>query len=297
MVFEARFAPLARLEVYAMKRLTALVLALMMLLTWTVACAESSGTQIMLRKMRVYNGENEDDYVSLHDMRLYLSAGSAEGIPTLQILLDYGDEQETESVLQVVGSKLVVCIGGINGTYYVDLNDVYEEPGKGLLTATAFGAAIQMFGADPDSVIKATMPKDEKKYRTLRFELPVQKIHEALERYTGEQESNDEVQKTGLMETLESFAQSDEPVEMMIRYRKSKKRFQLYFINGDEKIWLTARTQQTTGPMEFINPSADEEQRNLLELDQEMKDELAGELEFLGIKITSFLLHSSLKNL
>ena len=297
MAFEARFASLARLEVNAMKRLTALVLALMMLLTWTVACAESSGTQFRMSKMRVNYGENKDDRASLNDMLLYLSVGSAEGIPTLQILLDYGDEQETESVLQVVGSKLVVCVGGINGTYYVDLNDFYEEPGKGLLMATAIGTAIQMFGADPDSVMKATMPRDEKKYRTLRFELPVEKILEALKSYAGEQESNDEAQKTRLMETLESFVQSDEPVEMMIRYRKAKKRFQLYLINGDEKIWLSARTKQTTGPMEFINPSADAEQHDLLNLDQETKDELAGEMEFLGIKMSSFLLHSSLKDL
>ena len=280
-----------------MKRLTALVLALMMLLTWTVACAESSGTQFRMSKMRVNYGENKDDRASLNDMLLYLSVGSAEGIPTLQILLDYGDEQETESVLQVVGSKLVVSVGGISGTYYVDLNDFYEEPGKGLLMATAIGTAIQMFGADPDSVMKATMPRDEKKYRTLRFELPVEKILEALKSYAGEQESNDEAQKTRLMETLESFVQSDEPVEMMIRYRKAKKRFQLYLINGDEKIWLSARTKQTTGPMEFINPSADAEQHDLLNLDQETKDELAGEMEFLGIKMSSFLLHSSLKDL
>ena len=280
-----------------MRKKLAWILVLASLLTWTAACAESSGTQIRLKEMRVFYVGNKEDYVRLNDMRFYLSAGSAEGIPTLQILLDYGDGQETESVLQVVGSKLVICVGGINGTYYVDLNDVYEEPGKGLLMATAIGAAIQMFGADPDSLMSATMPRDEKKYRTLRFELPVQNIRAMLESYAGEQESNDEVQKTPLMQTLEGFAQSDEPVEVMIRYRKAKKRIGLYFINGNERIQLTARTRQTTGPMEFINPSADEEQHNLLDLDQETKDELAGELEFLGIKMSSFLLHSNLKNL
>ena len=135
-----------------MRKMLAWILVLASLLTWSAACAESSGTQIRLKEMRVFYAGNKDDYVRLNDMRLYLSAGSAEGIPTLQILLDYGDGQETESVLQVVGSKLVVCLGGINGTYYVDLNDVYEEPGKGLLMATAIGTAIQMFGADPDSL-------------------------------------------------------------------------------------------------------------------------------------------------
>ena len=90
-----------------MKRVTALALALVMLLAWTVACAESTGTQIRLKSWKVSYIQNEDEYVRVHGVRLYVTAGSTEGIPTLQLSLEYGDDQELESVLQVVGSQLV----------------------------------------------------------------------------------------------------------------------------------------------------------------------------------------------
>ena len=279
-----------------MKRVTALVLALVALLTWTLACAESTGTQIRLKSMKVSYIQNEDEYVRLHGVRLYVTAGSTEDIPTLQVSLDYGDDQELESVLQVVGSQLVFCLGGINGTYYVDLEQLFDEPGKGILMATGVGTALKLFGADPNALLDATVHKSKRGYYTVSFELPVEQIRETVGQLLGEQEDADAPLDTGLQSLLEVFSQSDEPIELEFRYKPTR-RFYVYIRNGENGIKLSAHVKETTGEVDLYNVSADEMKHNLLDLDQETKDELIGEFEFLGIKLGSFVRHTNLSRL
>ena len=282
-----------------MKRMTALVLALMMLLTWTAACAESSGTRIRLKSPRVNLVQNEDNKVHLHDMMIYATVGSAEGIPTLQIRLEYGEEEEQqlESAVQVVGSRLVMSLGGISGTYYIDLNDLYDEPDKGLEAATAFGDALLMLGSDPYTFIANAMPKDEDGIYTLGFPLSIEAARAFYARVMGGGENGEGMESAGILSALNSLLlDPDQPIEMMIKYkRKNWSRF--FFLLGDGGVQVYSRTKLTTGPMEFMNPSADEVQHDLLNLDQATKDELSSELEFLEIKIVSFFLHSSLRKL
>ena len=281
-----------------MKRMTALVLALMMLLMWTATCAESSGTRIRLRNPRINLIQNEENEARFHHMTLYATVGSAEGIPTLQLQLEYGEEQDQqlESVVQVVGSRLVIGLGGISGTYYIDLNDLYEEPGKGLEVATAFGEGLLKLGSDPYTFIADAMPKDEDGLYTLRFPLSIEAIQTFYARVMGGGENGEGMESAGMLSVSNLLLDSEQPIEMMIKYKR-KKSTRFFFLQGDGGIQVYSRTKLTTGPMEFLNPSADEVQHNLLDLDQATKDELSSEVEFMTIKIVSFFLHSKLSKL
>lgn len=280
-----------------MKRIAAWILVLVALMTWTAAGAESTGTKTRIKNMELSLVQNEDDYVRLHNMKLYVIVGSAEGVPTLQITLDYGDEQRLDSVLQVVGSRLLICIGGISGTYYVDLNELFDEPGKGLLLATAFGSTLQWFGSDPRESIRTLMPFDEEGVHTASIELPVEKLGMFLNRFLAGEEDPDAVQEEEVQSLTDTFLRPGEPIELKIRYWRGKRKIWFYLMRGDKGIVLYGRTKQSSGHMKFVNISEDEVQYNLLDLDQTTKDELIGELEFLGIKMGSFIRNSNLSRL
>jgi hypothetical protein len=82
-----------------MKRVTALLLALAMLLAGASALAQSYGSRLELTKIRIsLLGSTNTNVARLHGVGLTVTVGSAEGVPTLQISLHYGDNQQLDSV-------------------------------------------------------------------------------------------------------------------------------------------------------------------------------------------------------
>ena len=108
-----------------MKRIMALALAIALLLASMAALADSSGSRMDMKKLKLKVVDSEgSNRVRLHGMELSVAIGSAEGIPTVQTSLFYGDSQQLDFVMQVVGSRLILCMGGVSGIYYVDLKHV-----------------------------------------------------------------------------------------------------------------------------------------------------------------------------
>lgn len=281
-----------------MKRIMALVLAIALLLASVAALAESSGSRLDMKHLKIkLVGDDSDEQISLHGMNLSVAVGSAEGVPTLQITLFYGDNQQLDCVMQIVGTRVMLCMGGISGTYYVDLADVLHDKTKGEMTATAIDAALQMFGANPDLVMELSMPKNEKGSHVARLEVPKEIYISAASRVMALLKGNRNMTEEELDVMRDSMEQADQGTVLEMRYRPKQKKIWLYFLQGEQGIRLFAKATMTTEPMEFINISQDEIQYDLLNLDSDTKSELQGELELLALKIGHFMTSTELETL
>ena len=281
-----------------MKKITAVLLALLTLLTWTAACAESVGTRVFLDDIEVsLIGSDNKEEADLHNAELTVTIGSPEGMPTLQIMLRYGDEQETECIFQLVDDQLVMCFGGISGTYYIDLESAFDEPGKGKLIAGSVGSVLAMFAANPDVLLQMALPANKRGTHVAEFELPKELYLPVVERVL-DMAADAEMLPVEEIEALrESYINNEEPVEVEWRYRRKKNGMMLRLQQGEKGIKIQSDAEQTTEPMEFADISADEMKIDMLNMDEETKDELFTELEFFAIKIDAFLRHSSLRKL
>ena len=96
---------------------------------------------------------------------------------------------------------------------------------------------------------------------------------------------------------VDSAAQSDDPVRLRVRYNPESQRLMIKVTRDGKGIYLRCNVAMTTGPMEFINVSADEIQYDLLNLDEEVMDELDSEVDFLGLKLDSFVENSNIRKL
>lgn len=268
-----------------MKKMAALALAALLLLTALTACAESSGTRLDLTKMKItLRGSDNKDHVSLHGMTLSLAAGSAEGVPTLQATLDY--DEQVDSVFQVVDGRLLLSMGGITGTYYVDLGEAIGDAPKGRLMAAGVGAGLLMFGSNPDMAISLAMPLDKKGRHVANIEIPRALYLDLAERFLGMLEGSDfGVDAEALRKDI---YENEEKVRIKIIYNAEAGKIWIRFLRGKKGVQLYARTALTTGPMEFINISADEGQHDLLNLDEEVLMDLSTDLDFMSMKAERF---------
>lgn len=261
------------------KRMTALALALLMLLGMAAACAESSGTRLELTKLRVsLRGSDNTNVVRLKDMTLSVTMGSAEGVPTLQATLDYGEQ--VDFIAQIVDSRILLSMGGVAGTFYVDLGEALGDAAKGQLMAVGAGAALKLVGTNPDLVLSMWMPKNKNGVNSITLKLP-RKLGLALAERLG-----------GLLgdgEVAEEMASSKATIRLKILYRPEKNSITLRLLRGKKGIELKALAEQTTGPAEFINISADEVQYNLLALEDDVRAGLETDLEFMAMKADRFI--------
>lgn len=283
-----------------MKRLTAVALIVLMLLTWAGAFAESSGTGTRLRLTDVsvsLIGSENDAVANLRDMKIKLYIGITEGIPTAQALLHFSEDQEMELVLQVVGSRLVMNVGGISGTYYVDLESALGEPGKGTLLAGAIGSAMTMFGANPDMVLQMSMPANKNGSHVARFEIQPESYLPVARQIVDALADTELLTEEELASLQNGLLQSEEPIKVEWCYRKRKKEMVLKITQGDKGYRIYSTITKRTKEIDFINISAEETILDLMNLDQDTMDEILGELEFIGIKMIAFFRHSTLKKL
>ena len=155
-----------------MKKTVAVALVLMLLLTSAAACAESAGA-LSLSKLSISSvSGRRSSTVKLRKMSLSMLLGSVEGIPTLEINFDNGKGQQVDAIMQIVGTRLLVSIGGVSGTYYVDLTSIASEPGKGEMVAKAVGSALALAGPHLDVLLYALTTEDSKGVRSMEIKIP-----------------------------------------------------------------------------------------------------------------------------
>lgn len=279
------------------KRMAALLLVMIMLATGASAFAESYGSRMELSKIRIsLLGSANKNVARLHDVALTVTVGSAENVPTLQVTLHYGDNQQLDGVAQIVDNKLVMCLGGVNGTFYADLDEIFGE-GKGKTVSSAIGSALLMFGSNPRMMLQFVLPISEKGVYKKTIMIPAEECRKLLEPAVEAIVGTEALREEDEQSLQEVMPGSDEDVKLSIRYNPASDSLRIRLTQDDKGIYVRGTMKLTSEPMEMINISTDEMKYNLLNLDDAVLEELQGELEYMGFKLDSFVANSNMRKL
>ena len=280
-----------------MKRTTALLMALVMLLTGALATAESYGSQLELTKIRVsLLGSENKNVARLHGIGLVVTIGSAENVPTLQASLQYGDNQQLDAIAQIVDNQLVACLGGVNGTFYADLDALFGE-GRGNIVSSAIGGALLMFGSKPKMMLQMVLPISKKGVFRKTIMIPADKYRAYIEPLVLALENTETLRQEDEQALRDVLPKGDDAVKVSIRYNPNSDTLRIRLTQDGKGIYIRGTMKLTSEPMEMVNISEDEVQYDLLNLDEAVVEEMKGELEYMGFKLDSFVENSNMRKL
>ena len=280
-----------------MKRLTALFLVLAMLLGGTLAAAESYGSQLELTKIRVsLLGSENKNVARLHGMGLTIIVGSAENVPTMQASLTYGDNQQLDAIAQIVDNQLVACLGGVNGTFYADLDALFGE-GKGKLVSGAIGSALLMFGSKPKMMLQMVLPINNKGVFKKTFMISAERYRAYIEPLVLALENTGTLREEDVQSLQEVLPKGDGDVKLSVRYNPNSDSLRIRLTQDGKGVYVRGTMHLSTETMEMVNISEDEVKYNLLDLEDSVVEEMRGELEYMGFKLDSFVENSNMRKL
>lgn len=280
-----------------MKRITALLLIVAMLLAGASALAQSFGSRLELTKIRVsLLGSNNKNVARLHGIGLAVTVGSAEGVPTLQASLSYGDNQQLDGIAQIVDNQALMCLGGVNGTFYADLDALFGE-GNGGLVSSAIGSALLMFGSKPKMMLQLVLPISSKGVFKRTYMIPVEKYRAYIEPLVLALENTETLREEDEQSLREVLPKGDGDVKLSIRYNPNSDSLRIKLTQDGKGIYVRGTMHLTAEPMEMVNISEDEVKYNLLDLDDSVVEEMRGELEYMGFKLDSFVENSNMRKL
>ena len=272
-----------------MKRMTALVLSLLVLFSMAAACAESTASTLALSNLSIsYVGDGRARSVRLNKMSLSMSLGSADGVPTLQMSFDNGRDQQVDCIIQIVGDRLLLSMGGISGVYYVDLESIAGEQGDGSMIARGIGSALALAGPHLDVLLFALTTEDAKGVRSMEITLPNEIYVRLTDRVLAILDGIDSSEDIDVETMRERVEQSEGRTVLSIRYKESTGKLELALLQNRRGIQLSADMELTVQPAAFVNISEEEEQYDLLNMDAARLDELRGELEIIALKFGQF---------
>jgi len=280
-----------------MKKVTALLLALAMLLAGASALAQSYGSRMELTKIRIsLLGSTNTNVARLHGVGLSVTVGSAEGVPTLQASLTYGDGQQLDAIAQIVDNRLVACLGGVNGTFYADLDAIFGE-GQGTMVSNAIGVALLMGGSKPKMMLQMVLPVNSKGVFSKHFKIPVDQYRAFIEPLVATLENTDTLREEDVQSLHDAIPQGDEEVELRVRYNPNSDSLRIRILQNGKGVYIRGTMHLNTEEMEMINISADEVQYNLLDLDEAVVEEMRDERAYMGCKLDSFIANSNMRKL
>ena len=230
-------------------------------------------------------------------MQFTVAAGNADGAPTLQTNFDYGDSQQLENSFQILGTRLMMSIGGISRWGWVDLESALGGSGKGALAAAALGGAVSLFGQKPDEVIDAFMKEKKEGVHTLKIKLSRKQYRPVARKLLRLLKAAEALTDQEIKDFRKTFLRNRHAIVISLRYSEKSHALRIRLKQGKKGIQIRAKTALTTGPMEFITADAGTEAMDLANMDEQTQGDFYSELGFLVIKITSFVKHSSLKKL
>ena len=279
------------------KRMAALLLVMIMLTASASAFAESYGSRMELSKIRIsLLGSENKNVARLHDVSLTVMVGCAENVPTLQVSLHYGDNQQLDGVAQIVDNQVVMCLGGINGTFYADLDEIFGE-GKGRTVSSAIGSALLMFGSNPRMMLQFVLPISKKGVYKKVIMIPGDEYRKILEPVVEAIVGTEALREEDEQSLQDVLPGNDEDVKLSIRYNPTSDSLRIRMTQDGKGVYVRGTMLLSTEPMEMINISTDEMKYNLLDLDDAVLEELQGELEYMGFKLDSFVANSNMRKL
>ena len=280
-----------------MKRTMALLLAMVMLLTGASALAQSYGSRIELTKIRIsLLGSENKNVARLHGMGLVVTVGSAENVPTLQVSLTDGDSQQLDGVAQIVENQAIMCLGGVNGTFYADLDDLFGE-GQGDLVSSAIGSALLMFGSKPKMMLQMVLPINNKGVFKKTFMISAERYRAYIEPLVLALENTGTLREEDVQSLQEVLPKGDGDVKLSVRYNPNSDSLRIRLTQDGKGVYVRGTMHLSTETMEMVNISEDEVKYNLLDLEDSVVEEMRGELEYMGFKLDSFVENSNMRKL
>ena len=280
-----------------MKRIAAMLLVMIMLLTCAGSLAESYGSRLELTKIRAsLLGSSNTNVARLHGMALTVTVGSAEGVPTLQSSLHYGDNQQLDSVAQIVDNQLLVCLGGVNGTFYADLDAIFGE-GQGELVSNAIGVGLLMAGSKPKMMLQMVLPVSSKGVFSKHFKIPADQYRAFIEPLVQTLVNTETLREEDEQSLRDAIPEGDGEVELKVRYNPDSDSLRIHIQQNGKGVYIRGTMKLTTEEMDMVNISTDAVQYDLLNLDEAVVEEMRDELDYMGFKLDSFVKNSNMRKL
>lgn len=280
-----------------MKRITAMLLVMIMLMTCAGCLAESYGSRLELTKIRMsLLGSSNTNVARLHGVGLTVTVGSAEGVPTLQASLTYGDNQQLDAIAQIVDNRLVACLGGVNGTFYADLDAIFGE-GQGELVSDAIGVGLLMAGSKPKMMLQMVLPVSSKGVFSKHFKIPADQYRAFIEPLVQTLVNTETLREEDEQSLRDAIPEGDGEVELKVRYNPNSDSLRIRILQNGKGVYIRGTMKLTTEEMEMVNISTDEVQYDLLNLDEAVVEEMRDELDYMGFKLDSFVKNSNMRKL
>ena len=271
-----------------MKRMLALVLALAALLG-VAAHAETKASIVRLSDLALsYVSGGSRRSVRFADATLTLAMGTSSGAPTVQANFDNGAGQVVDGVAQIAGREILLSMGGLTGTYAIDLQAFAGPEDSGEDIARGLSGALSLAGSHLDVVLYAITQEDADGMRSVEVPLPMPQLisaAEAMLSVTEGMEATQEMDLDGLYSRVENMG---EQAVLSLRYSMESGAFELAAIQDGRGMRLTGTMDMAFEPMTFIDITDDEEKYDLLNLSPEALEQLRGELNMILIKFVNF---------
>lgn len=271
-----------------MKRMVALLLALVALLGMAARAEEKSSIVDLSGLAISYVDSRGARSVRFNRASMRVALGNSKGAPTVQATFDNGDGQVVDGVAQIVGRELLVSVGGITGTFALDMNALAAEGSTGDELARGLGNALSLAGSHLDVVLYAVTREDGTGMRAVEVPLPVPQLITAAEGLLSIADGMGATQDMDLEGLRASVEGIGEDARLGFRYSPETGVFEIAAIQGGRGMRLSGTMAMTFEPTTFIDITDDEEKYDLLNLSPEVLEQLRYELNMILTKFVDF---------
>ncbi len=139
-----------------MKKILAIIVALM-LLTASVAMAETATVLTVSNPVLTMNSEGQEMTFDMAGLQIELAMGMAGDTPTIQADITNGSEALLNAELQVIGTNMVVAIDGLSRPLAVDISSAGTQGVEGI--GSLFAALPQLAGIKMPAFTGVNIPK------------------------------------------------------------------------------------------------------------------------------------------
>ena len=278
-----------------MKRIVALLLALTLALG--LSClAEADASVVRLGDLTLsYADGSGVRSVRFEGASLTLAIGEPEGMPTVQASFDNGNGQMVDGVVRLAGREVQLSMGGISGTYTIDLQALAGEGNSADDTARGLTHAVELAGAHLDVVLYALTRDDGNGMRSLEMPLPMPQLISLAEAMLSA--AGDPTEDAGIDGLYSRVEALNADAMLLFRYSPETGAFELAAVQNGRGMRLSGTMQLSNERMIFIQISDEEEKLDALNLTDAQREALRSELDMVLVKYADFVMSAGLSAL
>ena len=190
----------------------------------------------------------------------------------------------------------MACLGGVNGTFYADLDAIFGE-GQGELVSNAIGVGLLMAGSKPKMMLQMVLPISSKGVFRKHFKIPVDQYRAFIEPLVQTLVNTETLREEDEQSLRDAIPEGDGEVELKVRYNPDSDSLRIHIQQNGKGFYIRGTMKLTTEEMDMVNISTDAVQYDLLNLDEAVVEEMRDELDYMGFKLDSFVKNSNMRKL